>query len=109
MSKLIGRCYFKQTVNGNLLSEYSHNTSKIVKTESATLIKAINGFAGTYRSYWNETNSMIPVILEIKVKPRTSNSIYTLTWRENNIIIFWGEGMLCDDILIADYRDFDKI
>lgn len=108
MAKLIGRCYFKLTASGNLLSEYSHNNSKGINTESASLVKAVSGFVGTYNSYWNETDSTLPVTLEINFRKGTNDTIYTLTWTENGIIIFWGEGMLCDDILIADYRNFPK-
>lgn len=109
MSKLIGRCYFKQTANGNLLSEYSHNDSTTIKTESASIIKGTSSYEGTYESYWNETNSTSPVTLEIKIKLGTGGAIFILTWTENGNIIFWGEGMLCDNILIADYRNFPKI
>lgn len=109
--KLIGRFYFKLTSNGNLIGEYSENYSKKfpIKTEGAYRESSDTGFVGIYKTSWHETDEASPVTLKIFHKPGTSNLIYNIEWIENGIITFWGEGMLCDDILIGDYRDFENI
>ena len=107
MVNIIGRFYFKKTSNGNLLGEFSHNLSNQLDTESAVKKSgSINSFVGKYTTSWSETNSKNPVTIDITHKLGSSNSIYTLIWSEKGKIIFRGEGMLCDDILIGDYRDF---
>jgi len=107
MSNIIGRFYFKMTKTGNLIGEYSNGGMKEVKTESADAISKNQGFVGTYHSTWAEGNKIDLTTLHINHKPDTTNKIYSLEWKDqSNTIIFWGEGMLVDDLLIGDYRDF---
>lgn len=107
--KLIGRFYFKKTKNGNLIGEFSNNLSKTNSTESADLIKQDTiGFNGEYASSWREDAEVKFAKLSITDKAGCKN-IYTIKWEQGDIIIFWGEGFVCDDILIGDYRDFENI
>ena len=106
MPKQNGRFYFKRSSNGNLTGEYSHNFSKTIETESATAHKKAKNFVGDYSSYWSETDWKKPILLRITIKRNTSNAIYNVTWSDNGKVIFSGEGMLCDDILIGDYRNY---
>ena len=110
---LIGRFYFKKTDNGNLIGEYSHNFSLSNDSEcSNNLNKDIlsnNSFIGKYETCWKEKKPC-SCIIEISFKNlnnQTSNSIYTVLWKDNNRTIFWGEGFLVDGMLIGDYRDSD--
>jgi hypothetical protein len=103
MAKVTGRFYFKQTSNGNLIGEFSNDQSTGISTESADLLGINNiDFIGTYNSTWRENRTPSFAVLEITHKPNTNNKIFTLQWR--GVSNFDGEGMLCDDILIGDYR-----
>jgi len=43
-----GRFWFKRTVNGNLIGEFSNNVSESISTESADLITTPESFVGVY-------------------------------------------------------------
>ncbi len=105
MSKLIGRFYFKRTENGNLIGEYSHNTSKFIASECSEPIGITNGFLGTYNSTWIHGKSAIISELII-TKSERSCKIFKLEWKYSDAKHFWGEGFVVDGILIGDYRDF---
>ena len=103
-NNLIGRFYFKQTSNGNLIGEFSNNLSDGIATESADSIGKTNNYIGDYNSTWQENGKRRFSNLKISQKAGTSNTIFTLEWTDNGRQIFLGEGMLCDNILIGDYR-----
>lgn len=104
---ILGRFYFKQTVNGNLLGEFSNDESPRNVCECSNIVSGLDEpFIGQYRSTWFERTAQ-SLTLEIGFKEDTNNTIYTLQWRNNRRIIFHGEGFLVDDILIGDYRDFE--
>ena len=105
---MIGRFYFTRTENGNLIGEFSNNRSESIQTESAETTAQTVNYIGTYRSTWND-GTAIEAELTIEIKPNTNNQIFTLIWRIGNDIAFWGEGMLCRQILIGDYRDFEEV
>ena len=101
----LGRFYFKQTANGNLSGEYSHEGIDANYTETANLTSVFQqSFIGKYDSVWLE-NGPESLELEIGFKPKTNDKIYTLKWLEKNgNSKFEGEGFLVDDILIGSYR-----
>jgi hypothetical protein len=108
MAKLIGRFYFKQTSNDNLIGEFSNNKADDIYTESADLRKGTKGripFIGTYDSTWqvNESPNYAKLIIENNHRPNPQ--IYSLTWTQKDKTIYRGEAMLCDGILIGDYRE----
>jgi hypothetical protein len=100
--KIIGRFYFKQTANRNLVGEFSNNhPQNETATESADLIEgAEEKFVGKYNSTWQENGKAIFANLTISRKPTKSHQ-YFLEWKSP--CNFRGEGMLCDDILIGNY------
>lgn len=105
MSKLFhGRFSFKKTQSGNLLGEFSNNSSDGVFTESADLCKNENGFEGTYITTWQESGSAIVCNLSITKKYANSNNIYTLIWSDTSGTTFTGEAMIVDNILVGDYK-----
>ena len=53
LDKLIGRFYFKQTSNRNLIGEFSNNIEKDIYTESADIIKSNGKYLGVYISTWH--------------------------------------------------------
>ncbi|HEX8562713.1 MAG TPA: hypothetical protein VF676_07015 [Flavobacterium sp.] len=102
---VLGRFYFKQTANGNLLGEFSNTGMGLNKTESADIISRFNiPFIGTYRSTWFQQTAQ-SLNLEIQFKIDSNDRIYSLTWTNNNNVAFLAEGFIVDDILIGDYRD----
>lgn len=102
---VLGRLYFKQTINGNLLGEYSNTEMDQNRTESADITSVFNlPFIGTYTSTWFEQSAQT-LELTIGFKDETNNSIYTLIWIDSRGVLFRGEGILVDNILICDYRD----
>ena len=112
MPSVTGRFYFTRTSNGNLLGEYSNNQTKRCWTEGANrnpeaTADGSDPFVGEYDTTWYEEDSKESVYarLEIKLK-HPSARIYSLTWTEpkSGKVMFEGEAMLCDSLLIGDYR-----
>ena len=107
---LIGRFYFKQTENGNLIGEFSNNFTDENITECANIKSTYdkkNKFIGNYQTTWIENNAKL---LNLKIEYRTENKeIFKLTWTnpKSDEIIFYGEGFIVDKILIGDYRNFE--
>jgi hypothetical protein len=103
---IFGRFYFKQTHQGNLIGEYCNQNSKEVWSESANKLDQNTSdlFIGKYASTWGESNEAVLCELHISQKPDTKG-IYRLIWKNDNKIIFKGEGFIVDNILIGDYQD----
>jgi hypothetical protein len=105
MATIFGRFYFKRTASKNLVGEFSNDKSGI-HTESADLVgNAGNDYFGDYYSTWQDSSSRsLHADLNISPKPGFPG-VYKLEWKRSRAIIFTGEGMLCDDILIGNYQD----
>ena len=107
-TNLIGRFYFKQTSNGNLIGEFSNNLSVKASTESSDLIPinpANPPFIGFYHSTWQEDGKTASFAVLTISQKTASGGLFRLIWTNNNVVIFRGEGMLCDNILTGDYLD----
>jgi len=108
MAKLIGRYYFKQTSNGNLIGEFSCNLFHKIYTESADFKEGKRSkvpFIGSYFSTWEDEGNSIMADLDIDYKYKQKITIYKLTWKLKGNLTYVGEGMLCDNILIGDYSE----
>jgi hypothetical protein len=95
----------KQTSNGNLIGEFSNDHSDKISTESCDLTSGDNSsnYLGEYDSTWQEERK--PVFANLKIsKAERSSRLFHLEWRRSGALVFEGEGMLCDDILIGDYH-----
>lgn len=105
--EIIGRFYFKQTLNLNLIGEYSNNISLKNLSECANKTdKETEPFIGKYQTIWFEKEP-ISMDLIIDYKEKTNKRIFTLTWEDKlKKQIFNGEGFIVDKILIGDYRNF---
>lgn len=105
---ILGRFYFRQTQNGNLLGEFSNQRSHENRTESADLITSVTeAFIGDYNATWFEGGA-ITNHLRIFPKPNSNNQILLLEWTDaNNRFVFRGEGFIVDGILIGNYWDND--
>ena len=67
-------------------------------------------FDGVYYTTWHdEIGSHKSVLAKLIIKRKFEN-IFSLEWLpvQDDKFYFWGEGILCDGILIGDYRDFEK-
>ena len=127
MIKFTGRFYFKLTDSKNLIGEFSNNRatckrnyteSAVPKPPSSTDAKSKNPpddkFVGEYFSTWFDENDHESVLADLKIEKKQScQNIFSLTWKildgKNRDISFLGEGMLCDGILIGDFRNFGEI
>lgn len=110
MTQTIGRFYFKQSKNGNLLGEFSNRENIAILVECANRINDFNfeAFIGSYKTIWMEPDETIEeVYLDISYKENTNKMIYSLSWRdkEGKMQYFNGEGFLVDSILIGDYNN----
>lgn len=109
-----GRFYFKLTSNGNLIGEFSNDHPTITRshTESADRITSgVDPFEGDYFSTWHEQGQAQAELSKLIIKTKSGcHNLYTVIWEEfpsTNTPIkirFKGEAMLCDNILIGNYR-----
>ena len=107
MANIIGRFYFKRSVSGNLIGEYSNNDMQVVTTESADVLEPTKNFVGNYDTSWREGGSVMSATLSIT--ERVAGKIFSLVWTKETDM-YWGEGMLLDnDTMIGDYRNFNPI
>lgn len=109
MANLIGRFYFKLTESGNLLGEFSNQTSFANSTESADKVSRGVGFEGKYITTWRQEREPFIARLVIRRKSGNYRNILTLQWFRDKEIIYWGEGFVEGGILIGDYRNFEKV
>jgi hypothetical protein len=102
-----GRFYYIQTDSGNLIGEYSNQTSHSNTPESAEMIDRNGTFIGRYNSTWFERidGESVSMILTINLKLGIRGRILELTWRVNNEIHFYGEGFIFNNMLIGNYWD----
>jgi hypothetical protein len=101
---IIGQFYLTETDNGNIVGEFSNNLSDGVYSISGDFMEGEGGFIGTYRVTWREKNEGIFTYLEISYL-YDNNKLFKLIWKDQKKKeIFEGEGMLCNDLLIGNYR-----
>jgi hypothetical protein len=106
---LIGRFYFRRTISGNLIGEFSNQHSITNSTESAERVGVdTNDFSGNYKSTWQEDGVAVVADLKIDRKHR-ARDIFVLRWDIQGRNGFWGEALLAENLLIGDYRDFNPI
>lgn len=99
---VMGRFYFKRTVNRNLIGEWSNNHEPRTFSESCDLAKARGGgYVGDYYSTWQENRK--PVFAILTIDKEHNGELFHLVWKDTNeTVIFKGCGMLCQDVLIGD-------
>lgn len=106
--KLIGRFYFKKTANGNLIGEYSNRdpNSKRIYAEAATRTGGGSEWIGEYKTTWCEAADHNCLSADLKIAPkRECGGLFILRWYSpgGSRLLFYGEAMLCDDMLVGDY------
>jgi hypothetical protein len=110
---LIGSFYFKLTSNLNLVGEYANNDkgSTHPQTECANRVSLLTitsstPFVGDYITTWHDGTKKSSHLCDLEITCKSgSTSVFTITWRvhKNPSIIFVGEGMICDGILVGFY------
>ncbi len=110
----MGRFFFKLTDSKNLIGEYSNNECRKNYTEGAVLrFRKTDDeqFIGDYFTTWYEEDECRSVLAELKIEKKYDD-IFSLTWwlvqddkQTAAVPFFLGEGILCDGILIGDYRN----
>lgn len=98
--KLIGNFYFKRTVNGNLIGEFSNDTTPDILSESCDLIGNSSDFVGTYNSSWRQGSKVFQLQLEISKIPKNK---FKLLWREADTLKYSGVGFMVNDLLVGYY------
>lgn len=96
-----------------MIGEFSNSGDDRIYAESADRISkdGVNGvFAEEYYQTWcnfNDDGSVEGVVAKLTIKEISPN-IFSLKWDIRNDANgeFWGEGMLCDGMLIGDYQNF---
>jgi hypothetical protein len=108
---MIGRFYFKLTAGGNLVGEFSNDSTNRTYTESADrVMPGTSSYLGDYFSTWHEDGGTQAELTKLTITLKGGcNNIYTVIWEEYPSsqvppkLRFKGEAMLCDDILVGDY------
>lgn len=106
MRRVIGRFYLIIGLDGNLSGKFSNNLHERNFPESAIKISGL-GLTGQYNSTWTDETGTYHAVLSIQLK-LNSEAIYTLRWN-NATVDFYGEGIIINDILIGDYRNFEFV
>lgn len=99
-----GRFYFKKTSSGNIIGEFSNETNNIISTESGDMNKKSDNFIGVYDTIWQERSTIHNAKLSISKKENIQDLIFVLKWTRDEKIIFKGEAIMCDSILIGNYE-----
>lgn len=108
--KLIGVFWFKKTQNGNLVGELSNTNSAVISSKSVDtqMINSSNDFKVKYTTTWQQNGEEFIAKLIIVWKQGATQNRYSLEWKDSNgNKTFVGEGIIIDNILIGDYRDFE--
>lgn len=109
-----GEFYFKLTVHGNLLGEFTNRAEVGLCTESSVRITAADpedegGFTGEYKTTWYDSEgrgSGELANLEIKQEVGKAALRYLLIWKDSGKkVLFHGYGFVCDGVLIGHYVD----
>lgn len=113
MERILGYFLFLALGDGTLASKFGHTETDRLLSETATLLGGAsppNLFIGDYASVWLDAVGPGPVnhtqgFLRIFSKPNSLVDQYWLEWRqiENGRVIYWGEGMVHNNVLIGAY------
>lgn len=102
---ITGSFYFKKTINGNLIGEFTNNDpNATVRTENANVIEYDSGFTGKYLSTWYDNDSHTA---KLEIKTKGNAGTFSLEWNEgtNSYPTYVGEGFLQDEnTLIGFYQ-----
>ena len=109
MHDIIGSFYLKKITNNKLLGEFTNNRLFTVSSEKCELIEAGDApFLGKYSSKWYIADKCYSAILIISFIEHAENKNvkYKLSWYMDQKLMYEGEAMLVDDMLIGHYISF---
>lgn len=107
---ILGAFYFRLSQNGNIAGEYTHNNDRLILGENADRVHSDDrmGFEGTYNSIWLEKqNELLPSTEQMRATLAITrpDRKFNLEWRdEDGLVVYTGEGMLVDDLLVGFYQ-----
>ncbi len=95
-------------MEGNLIGEYSHREPGCTRSYGEAASREDNGndWQGVYRSCWVEPPHFESHVARLTIMRKLeSANLFKLEWRDpaNSNLLFIGEAMLSDDLLIGDY------
>ena len=97
--KLIGTFYFKRTLHGNIIGEFTNNDSSKIMTESATPKSSTIDFEGEYNSNWFDITTH-----SADLNIEKNGNKFKINWTELHNPSYEGEAILVDDLLVGYYR-----
>lgn len=106
MNEIIGSFYLKKAGDRKLSGEFTNNTRFTLSTERCELVEAGNEpFLGRYNSYWHIGDNDYTAVLIISFIDHAENKNvkYKLTWFMDDKLMYEGEAILVDDMLIGHY------
>lgn len=106
MCNIIGSFYLKRITKDKLMGEFTNNKLFTVSSESCELIEAGDApFIGKYNSKWDIGGKCYSAILTISFIDHAENKNvkYNLTWFMDGWLMYEGEAILVDDMLIGHY------
>ncbi|KAF2514506.1 hypothetical protein E0W68_13615 [Flavobacterium salilacus subsp. salilacus] len=109
MPDIIGSFYLKKVASDKLLGEFTNNILFTVSSESCELIEAGDApFLGKYSSQWYIADKRYSAILVVSFieHAENRNTKYRLSWFMDEKLVYEGEAMLVDDMLIGHYVSF---
>ena len=106
MYDIIGSFYLKRITKDKLLGEFTNNRLFTVSSESCELIEAGSApFLGKYKSKWYIGDKCYSAILTISFIDHAMNKNvkYKLSWFMGDKLVYEGEAILVDDMLMGHY------
>lgn len=106
MYDIIGSFYLKKITNEKLLGEFTNNKLFTVSSEKCRLIEAGDApFIGKYNSEWCIDGKCYSAVLDISFIEHAENKNvkYKLTWFMDGWLMYEGEAILVDDMLMGHY------
>lgn len=106
MSDIIGSFYLKKVASDKLLGEFTNNKRFTVSEECCELLEAGDApFLGKYDSKWYIADQCYLATLTIAFVEHAENKDvkYKLSWFMQDKLMYEGEAMLVDDMLMGHY------
>ncbi len=106
MYNIIGSFYLKRVSKDKLLGEFTNNKRFTVYSESCEVIEGGSApFLGKYSSTWyiGDENYLAILIISFIEHAENKNVKYKLSWYMDEKLVYEGEAILVDDMLMGHY------
>ena len=99
---IFGHFYFEILPDGTLTGKYANKVRPILEPETAKpSAKEEKPLLGKYHTNWEEAG--VKHESELSIIAGKSEGHYELIWKQNDTIIYSGNGFIYDDMLIGHY------